>query len=216
MYEWMDTCLVAILVLDLYILGTSRLIAVIQATIVQGMLLGILPLTVHSQETIHHWILSISVLLSNVFLMPYLAILLIRKVEIRREVEPFLEFTPSLMIGMAIAFISFWIAPYSQKILQLPQHFPRMLMPAAITTAMSGFIILATRRKAVTQVLGYLVMENGIYIWGLTLLDKMPLLVELGVILGIFMTVMVMATVCYRVYLRLGHVNVDELSNLKG
>lgn len=215
MYEWMDTCLVAILVLDLYILGTSRLVAVIKATILQGILLGILPLTVHSKEMVHHWILSVSVLLSNVFLMPYLAFLLINKVKIRREVEPFLEFTPSLIAGMAVAFITFWIAPYSQQILQL-QHFPRMLMPAAVTTAVSGFIILASRRKAVTQVLGYLVMENGIYIWGLTLLDKMPLLVELGVILGIFMTVMVMATVCYRVYLRLGHVNVDELSNLKG
>lgn len=215
MNEWMNACLIAIIVLDIYILGTSRLITVIKATILQGILMGILPLGGNSEEMIHHWILSISVLLSNVILMPSLAIMLLKKVEIHREVEPFLPFIPSMLFGMLIGSFSFWITPYFQKVLDL-QDFPIMLMPAAVTTAVSGFLILASRRKAVTQVLGYLVMENGIYIWGLTLLDRMPLLVELGVILGIFMTVMVMATVSYRVYLKLGHVNVDELSKLKG
>lgn len=215
MDDLMNIFLIAILVLDIYILGTSRLSAVIYATILQGIILGILPLTVHAEDMTHHIILSVSVILSNVFLMPYLATQLIHKIHIRREVEPFIRFAPSMMIGMTMAFIGFWIAPYFQKIL-LIQDFPRMLMPAAITTTVSGFLIMASRRKAATQVLGYLVMENGIFIWGLTLLDKMALLVELGVLLGIFMTVMVMATVCYRVYCQLGNLNVDELSKLKG
>ncbi len=72
-------------------------------------------------------------------------------------------------------------------------------MPASLATVLTGFIVLTTRRKAITQVAGYLILENGIFIMGLTLVEAMPFLVEVGVLLDLVVGIFVMGIMIYQI-----------------
>ncbi len=71
-------------------------------------------------------------------------------------------------------------------------------MPTALATMFSGFLLLITRRKAITQVLGYLILENGIFIFGVLLSAALPLMVEAGVLLDLLVGIFVMGIVSTR------------------
>ncbi len=86
---------------------------------------------------------------------------------------------------------------------------------ARFSTVVTGFLILTTRLKAITQVIGYLVLENGIFIFGLLLLEALPLLVELGVLLDLFVGVFVMGIIMYHINREFASVSTQLLSALK-
>jgi hydrogenase-4 component E len=68
-------------------------------------------------------------------------------------------------------------------------HAQTLIVPAALSTVFAGFLLLTSRIKAITQVIGYLILENGIFIFGLLLIEAVPFLVELGVLLDLFVGV---------------------------
>src|SRR5690606_29778374 len=76
-----------------------------------------------------------------------------------------------------------------------PGHVGSLLVPTSLATVLTGFIVVCTRRKAISQVVGYLVLENGIFVMGLSLLDAMPFLVELGVLLALLVGVLVIGII---------------------
>jgi hydrogenase-4 component E len=78
-----------------------------------------------------------------------------------------------------------------------------------------GLLTLVSRVKAVTQVVGYLVMENGIFLFGVLLLEAMPYLIELGVLLDLFVGVFVMGIVIFHINRAFDHIDVDQLSTLR-
>jgi hydrogenase-4 component E len=88
-------------------------------------------------------------------------------------------------------------------------------VPASLATVFTGFLILTTRRNALTQVLGYLVLENGIFIFGLLLVEAMPLLVELGVLLDLFVGVFVMGIIIHHVNRVFSTTAASQLSALR-
>jgi hydrogenase-4 component E len=95
------------------------------------------------------------------------------------------------------------------------EHASHLLVPSALATVLTGFLILTTRREALTQVLGYLVLENGIFIFGLLLVDAMPMLVEVGVLLDLFVGVFVMGIIIHHVNRQFSASTSDHLSALK-
>jgi hydrogenase-4 component E len=80
---------------------------------------------------------------------------------------------------------------------------------------LSGFIVLETRRKAITQAAGYLMLENGVFILGLGLLDAIPFVVEAGVLLDLFVAIFVMGIIIYRINQAFASLDTARLSNLK-
>ena len=82
-------------------------------------------------------------------------------------------------------------------------------------TTLSGLFMIVSRRKALTQVLGYLTMENGVYVFGASLAVREPLLVELGILLDVFVGVFVMGIVIYQINREFDHIDTDRLSVLK-
>ncbi len=75
------------------------------------------------------------------------------------------------------------------------EHAGALLVPASFATVLTGFILLTTRFKAITQVIGYLVLENGIFIFGMLLVEAMPFLVEMGVLLDLFVGIFVICII---------------------
>ena len=91
-----------------------------------------------------------------------------------------------------------------------------LVVPVAFALMMMGLFLLVARKTAVNQVLGYLVLENGIYTFGFAIARDIPLLVELGVLMDVFVAVFVMGIAIYRINREFDHIDADQLNTLKG
>jgi hydrogenase-4 component E len=188
----LDSLLVMILLLNLYALGTGRMAAVIRAVALQGVLLGIAPLLVPGLMSLEIAALGLLTAAFKGFLIPSMLFRAMRQVQIKREVEPFIGPILSMILGalgtgLALAFAA--------RLPLAAGHANSLILPASLSTVLTGFILLSTRLKAIGQVLGYLILENGIYIFGLLLLKAMPFVVEMGAMLDLFVGVFVMGII---------------------
>ena len=212
MIPLLDALLVTIVLLDFFVLGSSRIRAVIRATAAQGVVLGVLPLVVHTPLTVHVVVVGVGTLLVKGLTMPYLLTRATRDVTIRREVEPLIGFTTSLLlgaVGTGLALV------FSDSLPLVPAHAESRLVPAAFATVFTGFLILTTRQKAITQVGGYMILENGIFLFGLLMLDAMPFMVEVGVLLDLLVGVFVMGIILHRIQRAFSTISTARLSELK-
>ena len=92
---------------------------------------------------------------------------------------------------------------------------PTLIIPASIATVLVGFIILISRFKAISQVLGYLVLENGIYIFGMLLIEAIPLVVEMGMLLDLFVGVFVISIITNHINQAFSSMDTRRLVSLK-
>jgi hydrogenase-4 component E len=212
MSNLLDAALVVIVLLDFYALGSSRLSAVIRATALQGVALAVLPLLVHERIDAHLALVVLGTLAVKGVVIPWLLLRAIRDTAIRREVEPLIGFTTSLLLGAAGTGLALL---FSDSLPLAPEHADARLVPAAFATVFTGFLILTTRQKAVVQVVGYLILENGIFLFGLLLIDALPFMVELGVLLDLVVGVFVMGIILHRIQRTFSTMSTAQLSALK-
>jgi len=207
-----DPLLVVVLLLNLYLLGTSRLRAVVAGSAVQGAILGVLAGLAHGRWGIAPLVVGAAAVLIKGLVIPRLLFKAMRDVAIHREVEPLIGFIPSLLLGALGTGLS---VIFSRTLPLAPQHQGSLLLPSSFATVLTGFLILTTRRKAITQVVGYLVLENGIFIMGLSLLEAMPFLVEVGVLLDLFVAIFVMGIIINHISREYSSLDTARLSALK-
>jgi hydrogenase-4 component E len=201
-----------ILVFNFLLLGTSRLRAAINGSAIQGVVLGLLAVAVHGGLSWRPLIVGGGAILIKGFFIPAMLHRALRDAAIRREIEPFVSYVSSQLLcagatGAAVLFAS--------KLPLAPEHVGSLMVPASLATVLTGFIVLTTRRKAITQVVGYLVLENGIFIMGLTLHDAMPFLVEMGVLLDLLVAIFVIGIVINRINREFDSIDVARLDSLK-
>ena len=208
----LDPLLVLVLLLNLFLLGTTRLRAVIGSSALQGVVLGVLAFVVHGHAAIEAFLVAAGAAIVKGFIIPRLLYKAMRDAAIHREVEPFIGFIPSLLLGAVGAGLS---VLFAQTLPLVPEHKATLLLPTSFATVLTGFIILTTRRKAITQVVGYLVLENGIFVMGLALLQAMPLLVEAGVLLDLFVGILVMGIIINHISREFSSMDTARLSSLK-
>ncbi|MDD5285163.1 MAG: hydrogenase [Desulfuromonadaceae bacterium] len=206
-----DQLLVLVLLINFISLGTSRLIFSIRAVAVQGVILGILPGLIHPFSW-HLVGITVGIITAKGFAIPMLLNRAVRTAEIKREVEPFLGYVPTLLLGAVFTALSFGFAG---KLPLLPEHQNYIFVPASIATLMTGFLILTTRRKAISQVIGYLVLENGIFIFGLLLAEAMPIMVEAGALLDLLVGTFVMGIVMNLISREFSSLDTSRLTSLK-
>lgn len=187
--------LLLVVLSDLAVLGTTRLSSCIRGIAAQGLLLGLLPLLLASELSIHAVSLGVGTVMVKAILLPWFLGRAIREAAVRREVEPLVGFIASQLLGALAVALAFAIASR----LPMPATQQQLLVPVSLATLMIGFIVLTTRRKALMQVVGYLILENGIYLFGLTQTESVPFLIELGVLLDIFVGVFIMGIVVFHI-----------------
>jgi len=137
----------------------------------------------------------------------------IRNVDVRREVEPFVSLHLSVLLAAILVGVSFWLGESLGLSAAAPS---RLLVPTSFSTLFVGFLILVNRKKAITQVIGYLLIENGIFVFSQSVAAKMPVVVELGVLLDLLVAIFVMNIVIHQISREFDHINVDKLDLLKG
>jgi hydrogenase-4 component E len=175
------------------------------------MLLAALPLALFPVLSVHIVALALGTLLVKAFLLPRFLSRAIREASVRREIEPLVGFTLSVILGAAAVALAFGIARH----LALPGLASDMLVPVALSTVIIGLLVLTTRNKALTQVVGYLILENGIYVFGLSQALRVPFLVEVGVLLDIFAGVFIMGIVVFHINREFDSLDSARLTELK-
>ncbi len=211
MLELNHLLLLSVILINFFTLGSARLGACINAVALQGALLALLPLSAHGLSG-HTLLLAALALTMKGIFIPWLLLRAIREVRIRREVEPLIGFVPTLILGTLTTAAAFIFADYLPL---LPVHRGSLFIPTSLATLATGFLLLMTRRKAITQVLGYLILENGIFIFGVLLSEAMPLMVEAGVLLDLLVGVFVMGIVLNQINREFSSLNTERLSALK-
>ncbi len=207
---WLELALILIVLLGVVILGSSRLGTMIQLFAAQSLVLSATPLLVHPGK--HAVVMAVGTVVLKVFLMPNLLFWAMRHVSIRREVQPLIGYGKTLMLGGFLIGAAFLLSSR----MDLPvKETSDLLVPCAFSVIMIGFLLLVSRFKAITQVVGYLVMENGIFLFALLLLEKTPLLVEMGILLDIFVGVLVMGIVINHINQEFGSASTINLTNLR-
>ena len=204
-----DLILVLFILSNFVILGTRELGVCIRTAAIQG---AILPLLVHREPGWRAIVMALGAAAVKGIVVPAFLFQAIRHVKIRHEVDPYVGFIPSLFlcgIGSGLALLFAGSLPLA------PEHAGSLLIPASLATMLSGFLVLTTRRKAITQVVGYLMLENGIFIFGLLLIEAMPFLVEAGVLLDLFAGIFIMGIVLNHIQSEFSSLDTHFLSDLK-
>ena len=147
------------------------------------------------------------------FVIPRFLVHAMREANIQHEVKPVVDYMSSLLLGAlgtGLALVFSYTLPLADG-----AHSTLLLVPASLSTVWTGFLMLTTRRKAIMQVLGYLLLENGIFLFGLLLLEAMPFLVEVGVLLDLFTGVFVMGIIIHHISREFASISTEHLSELK-
>jgi hydrogenase-4 component E len=205
--------LIALIVLTNFTLvATSRINKAIQVAVLQGVLLGLLPLAMGLGGKLHILLMVASVVTVKGWLIPSLFRRAMDKVKIGREVAPYIGFTASLILCAVGTGLSLLL---SSHLPVAPGGGHALFVPAALSTLLTGFILLISRRKALTQVVGYLVLENGIFLFSMLLVEEMPLLVEAGILLDLFVGIFVMGIVINHINVAFDSMDTRNLAELK-
>ena len=207
-----DSILILVAMTNLMLLAYSRLGASIRVTATQGILLGLLPLVASPHAGWHAALIAVGSMALKGVVFPRLMFRALREAKVQREIEPFVGYNVSLLIGVAALAVSIWIGQ------QLPvpgATISSLVVPVAMFSILVGLFLIISRKKAVNQVLGFLVLENGIYTFGVGVAARTPLLVEAGVLLDVFVAVFVMGITIFHINREFDHIDVDRLSTLK-
>ena len=208
----LDPLLILALALNFVALGVGRTRAVVNAVALQGIILGILPLFVHEHIDLRTIVLVMVTVGLKGFGFPALLLHAMREAQREHEVKPVIDNMTSLLlgaVGTALAMV------FSSTLPLADQHTHLLVVPASLATVWTGFLLLTTRKRAITQVLGYLLLENGIFLFGLLLLEAMPFLVEVGVLLDLFTGVFVMGIIIHHISREFPSISTDHLTELK-
>jgi hydrogenase-4 component E len=212
MAQFLDPLLIVALALNFVALGVSRIRGVINAVALQGILLGILPLLAPADIGVRGVLLVIVAVALKGIVIPFFLFRAMREADIQHEVNPVVNYTSSLLlgaVGTGLAMVFSYTLPLAERDAGL------LIVPASLATVWTGFLLLTTRKKAIMQVLGYLVLENGIFLFGLLLLEAMPFLVEVGVLLDLFTGVFVMGIIIHHINREFASTSTEHLSELK-
>lgn len=211
MNTFVDQLLVLVMLINFLLLGSSRMTVSIRAVALQGVVLGLLPVLIHN-FSFHLLLISGGIILAKGVVIPWLLFGAMQRVQIKREVEPFIGYVPTLLLGAfttALAFV------FAARLPLAPEHQGLLIIPSSIATLITGFLVLTTRRKAISQVTGYLILENGIFIFGLLLTEAMPMMVEAGALLDLIVGIFVMGIIINHISREFSSIDTTRLSALK-
>jgi hydrogenase-4 component E len=198
--------------LNLLALGSSQLPAVIRAMAVQGVALGAMPLLIERHFSWLVALMAVVTVLVKGILIPNLLRRALRMAKIEREMQPFIGFVPSLLLGAAGTITA---VAGARALPLLPEDAGTLLVPGALASILTGFILLIGRAKAISQVCGYLILENGIYLFGLLLIRSTPLLLESGILLDLTVAVFVIGIIMDRIQRAFDSLDTRKLTVLR-
>jgi len=207
-----DTILSLALLSILFSFGSSRLPGLIKVLAFQGVIVSIVPLVIGHDLTAGGILFTLATLIIRGIVIPLCIYLAIKKVAIRREVEPIVGYHASLFTGLALIVAAVVV---SHRFNAPSTSASVLLLPTAIALLVAGMFLLMARRNAIAMVLGYIMMENGIYLVGTTFSVRALHIVEFGILLDVLAGVMIMAIILQNIKQTFDDVDTALLRTLK-
>jgi len=206
-----DILLIALAMSLLYISIANRLYTYLNILVFQGFILfGVTYLTLTKFSTINLMLIMLETIVFKALAVPWFINYVIKRNGITREAEPYLPNFVSLIIVTFIT-VSTIILSSSIKDPNLDKTF----FVVALSTIFTGLYLIVTRKKIITHVIGYIIIENGVFVLSLAVGNEMPMLVNLGIMLDIFASVLILGVFFNRIGDLLKDPDIDQLRNLK-
>ena len=198
--------------LNLVALASSRLPSLIRVAAVQGVLLGVMPLVMEKELRWLVGLVAVATIVLKGVVIPGLLRRAMRSANIERDMDPLIGFLPSLLLGAAGMIAAVALA---RQLPLLPEHRESLLVAGALASVFTGLLLLIGRAKAISQVCGYLILENGIYLFGLLLIHSTPLLVEGGILLDLTVAVFIIGIIVDRIQRAFDSLDTRKLTVLR-
>jgi hydrogenase-4 component E len=210
--SWLNLLIGLTMGLNLVALGSSRVPSIITAVAFQGIALGVMPFFAEEHVGLLVGAVALGTVVVKGFVIPALLRRAMRTAHVDREVQPSIGFVASLLLG---AGGTIGAVAFARVLPLLPEHAGSLLVPGAGAAVLSGFILLIGRSKAISQVCGYLILENGIYLFGLLLIQATPMLVEAGILLDITVGIFVIGIIVDRIQRAFDSLDTRKLTVLR-
>jgi hydrogenase-4 component E len=206
-----NVLLIIFIISLLYVSIANRIITYVRILALQGMILfGVTYLQLQDIQTWNLVLILLETVVFKAVAVPIFLGYLIRRNKITRETEPYLPHFVSLIIITMIVVITVVLANSIKD-----THLDKIFFIVSLSTLFTGLYFIASRKKIITHVMGYLMIENGVFVLSLAVGNEMPNLVNLGIMLDVFASVLILGIFLNKIGDVFKAVDVDQLSNLK-
>jgi hydrogenase-4 component E len=206
-------CAAGMLVSAYLMVGQRALFTAIRVYALQSVLLAAVATAIALIESRHHLLVTagLTVVLKGV-LIPLFLMRVVDRIGIHREIEPLVNVPASLLICLGLTAVGYRVSTGFPDAAGPTHH----ALGIGLSMLFIGLFLMVTRRKAISQVLALLTVENAIFLVALTITSGMPLVVELGISFDVILAVLVLGVLVHRIVDRFESMDVSRLSNLKG
>jgi hydrogenase-4 component E len=214
LYAQLINLLAAILLLLAFaMLAQRRVMSLIDLFAAQGLALSVSTAIVAYGTSQPHlyWSAGLTLLL-KVILLPWLLYRLIRKLDVKWELEGLINIPTTMLIGIVVVVFAFNLA---LPISQLANTVTRATLGIAMASVMLSFLMMITRRKAIPQVIGFLAMENGLFFAATSATYGMPMVVELGIALDVLVGMLILGVFFFQIREQFDSLDLKHLEQLK-
>ncbi|MEN9397360.1 MAG: hypothetical protein RLZ81_1890 [Pseudomonadota bacterium] len=211
--QLINLCATVILLLSFAMISQRRIVSLINLFTLQGLVLVIasvlLGYATHQNEL---YVSAALTLVLKVVLIPWLLHTVIRRLNVRWDVETLINIPTTMLVGIALVIFSFSLAlPVSQ----LSKSIAGGSLGIALACVLLSFLMMITRSKAVPQVIGFLSIENGLIFAATTVTNGMPMIVEIGVALDVLVGVLILGVFLFQIREQFDSLDIRHLESLK-
>jgi hydrogenase-4 component E len=207
-------CAAGMLVSAFLMVGQKSLFTTIRLYGVQSLLLATVAVVMAiSDERPHLFLMATMTTVLKGFVIPLFLMRVVDRIGIHREIEPFLNVPTSLLACLGLTVVGYRVSTgFPEGTVGVTHH----VLGVGLSTLMIGLFLMVTRKKAISQVLALLTVENAIFLIALGITSGMPMVVELGIFFDVILAVLVLGVLVRRIVDRFESMDVSRLSKLKG
>lgn len=210
----LNSVLAALILLTAFgLLVQRRIYGLLHIFALQGFFLSVSTAVVGYSAGLHHlYISALLTLTLKVIVLPYILYVLIHRLRIHKEVEEVVNIPTTMLIGIALVIYSYHL---TAPIRELSDFITRSTLAVALATVMLGLLMMIIRKKAVTQIIGFLALENGLFFAATSATYGMPLVVELGVALDILIAAFIFGIFFFQIRTTFDTLDLKAMEKLK-
>ena len=207
---------ILILVLAIAVVGNRRIRSGVWLYGMQSLALGCIAALIAQREHAPHiYIAAAAAILIKAIAIPNVIIYVMARMEVRREVESYLGIPSSLLVAASLSALAFYATDTTLNLGMGNHTLSSTLLGVSLACILIGFFLMINRKKALSQVLGLSVMENGLFLAAIALTSGMPLVIELGVFFELLVGIMLMGILIFKIKESFDTISTDSMRTLK-
>ena len=212
--ELLILCAAGMLVTAYLMVGQRALFTAIRLFAVQSLFLGMLAATIAMSESRHELLVTSALTIAlKTILIPWFLMRVIDRIGIHREIEGFLNVPASLLACAGLTVVGYQV---SSAFPEGGRGVSHHLIGVALSLLLIGLFLMVSRKKAITQILALLTVENAVFLVAIGVTSGMPLVVEFGISFDVILAVLILGILVHRIVDRFESMDVSRLSTLKG